>query len=111
ANDVPFRVTRLELSAAETVLAETPRASTSGLMRPSAVGPSEEKLAIAPVLSTAPHVMTLTASAGAISDDVAGDASCPSFPAALQHTRPFSVAVFTAIVVTAVAPLRSACVY
>ena len=44
---------------------DTPRAQTSGFVRPSAVGPGELKLAISPVSSTAPAVMMLSPSAGA----------------------------------------------
>src|SRR5437773_548933 len=45
---------------------ETPRATTSGLMRPSAVGPQELKDAMFPLTSTAPTVRMFFASAGAL---------------------------------------------
>jgi hypothetical protein len=96
---------------AHTVAVEAPQASNSGLVRPSAVGPSEEKLAIAPVESTAPAVMTSNASAGAIRTEVAGFVSWPPLPAAVTHGMPLSVAALTATVVTAVRPSRSDCVY
>ena len=70
------------LNAATVVVLE-PRAITSGLTRPSAVGPSEEKLDTAPVDVTEPTVISRSASAGAIRCDVAGFVSLPSFPAAL----------------------------
>ena len=44
-------------------------------------------------------------------EDVAGSLSWPSLPAAVQQTTPLAVAMLTALVVTAVWPLRSACVY
>jgi hypothetical protein len=45
---------------------ETPRAQTSGLMRPSKVGPREEKLATWFELLTAPQATTESPSAGAM---------------------------------------------
>ena len=94
-----------------TVTVATPHAESSGLRRPSAVGPLDEKPAMLPPRSVAPQVITLNASAGAMIELVAGSASWPSLPAAVTHTMPFAVAVFTATVVTAVVPFRSACVY
>ena len=94
-----------------TVAVLTPMAKSSGFTRPSTVGPSVEKLAMAPVLSTAPHEITCNASAGAINVLVAGLLSWPSLPAAVKQISPLAVAIFTAIVVTAVTPFMSFCVY
>ena len=89
----------------------TPHASTSGLRRPSAVGPSEENPAIESFRFAAPQVMTLNASAGAMIVNVSGSASCPAFPAAVKQTSPFAVAIFTARVVIAVSPSSISGVY
>jgi hypothetical protein len=111
-SEVPLtNVVQLESEFAHTVAVETPVASSSGFGRTSAVGPSEENEAMTPAESTAPAVITSSASAGAISVDVAGFVSCPKFPAAVTHGIPLSVAAFTASVVTAVWPSRSDCVY
>jgi hypothetical protein len=66
---------------------------------------------IDPSLDTAPQVITSNASAGAIRWLVPGSASLPSLPAAVQQCTPLAVAMFTAIVVTAVCPSRSPWLY
>ena len=81
-----------------------PRARTSGLTRPPAEGPSLLKPAISFFEFTAPQVSTCSASAGACRLHVAGSSSWPALPAAVQHTTPLPVAMFTAIVDTAVSP-------
>ena len=57
-SEVPSAVVYPVVLLGETVWVLRPRARTSGLTRPSAVGPSELKDAIAPELLTAPQVMT-----------------------------------------------------
>jgi len=108
---VPLTLLKPVLLVLCTVAVETPMASSSGFTRPSALGPSDEKLAIAPAPSTAPQLITCNASAGAMMVFVAASASCPSLPAAVRHTRPLAVAMFTASVVTAVWPSICDCVY
>ena len=108
---VPLTALSPVAAVESTVTVLTPHARSSGFTRPSAVGPLEEKLAIAPLSVAAPQVMTLYASAGARSEAVAGSLSWPSLPAAVQQTTPFAVAMLTALVVTAMSPFRSACVY
>ncbi len=85
----------------------TPLAQTSGFVRPSAVGPRDEKLATVPAASTAPTESILKASAGAISEL----ADEPELPIASQTTMPRPAAMLAPIVVTAVAPSKSENVY
>ena len=69
----------------------TPGAATSGLTRPSRVGPRLEKEAARFCLSTAPTVMALAAAPGLETVFAPG----PAFPAAATMTSPLSVAMST----------------
>src|SRR5262249_21006205 len=62
-NEVPLAVVYpCGFPVGSTTAQPTPRATTSGLMRPSLVGPREEKLAIVPSDQTAPTVSALSPS-------------------------------------------------
>jgi len=82
-----------------------PLAITSGLMRPSEVGPRELKLATMPSASTAPTASTLSPSAGA---EMYCQMSLPSLPAATTTTTPLPAARSAARVMGAVLPSMSA---
>jgi hypothetical protein len=110
-SEVPLPFVKSVVLDALIVSVPEPRARTSGLTRPSAVGPSELNDAMFPEPVTAPAVMTKNASDGAMRCDVAGSESWPSLPAAVTVCTPKSLAALIAIVVTAVSPSRSACVY
>src|SRR4029453_3870403 len=89
-NDVPFTlVYALAVPGAAAVTA-TPWAATSGLMRPSAEGPTELKLARAPDEVTAPPARTRRPSAGAPS--VLCNVLGPALPAEITTTTPRSAA-------------------
>src|SRR5574341_774017 len=62
----------------------TPGKQTSGLTRPSLVGPRDEKPATVSVFVVAPIVITVLAQPG----DPTVDAPGPAFPAATQTTTP-----------------------
>ena len=110
AKEVPLP--RLNVSLPSAPLAaiqfSTPRAQTSGLVRPSKVGPGELNEAIRPRASTAPTATTPKPSAGAM---MWPQGSSLSFPAALTTTTPKLTALSAARVVTAVLPSMSAKVY
>ena len=72
-------------------LAFTPSATTSGLKRPSAVGPTELNTARLPITSTAPAAMTSLPSLGATK--VFLSARNPPFPAELTTTTPRAAAI------------------
>ena len=107
---VPLTYDTLFANVECTVATETPHAPTSGLRRPSAVGPLEEKPATLPPRSCAAQLITSSASAGVTSVLVTGSASWPSLPAEVRQMSPLAVAVFTATAHTVDAPSRSACV-
>ena len=98
ANDVPF--SRPTWSIPVTTQTATPGAVKSGLMRPSAVGPRDEKNAIVPSESSAPMANTESPSAGVQIDREPG----PSFPAAVTTRIPRCAAMSAATVVTATSP-------
>ena len=105
ANDVPFnRRTPLGPLSTQT---STPGAVRSGFRRPSAVGPRAEKPASVPSESSAPTVITESASPGVTRVRKPG----PSFPAAVTTRMPWAAALSAATVVTATWPFRSAGVY
>ena len=86
----------------------TPWAATSGLMRPSAVGPTELKGARVPDDVTAPAVRTSRPSAGAPS--VLCSVLGPALPAEFTTTTPRSPARSAARVEIAVCPFMSSAV-
>src|SRR5258706_9872316 len=98
ANDVPLPRKYVESTVFDGSQLTTPRVHRSGLMRPSAVGPRDEKPAITPLLSTAPAVSRLSplTSAGAISVCAAG----PLLPAAFTTRMPLDAAISAASQVT-----------
>src|SRR5205823_3512771 len=105
--DVPLERLYPASLSGSTEAARAPHASTSGLRRPSAEGPSELKPRMLPSLLTAPTVITCRASAGTPPRwPIAGLVSCPPLPAAVQQKTPLAVAILTAIVHTPVWPLN-----
>src|SRR5262245_4129015 len=99
-SDVPLAgaVALLLLATAQVVL--TPCATTSGLMRPSAVLPRLEKVAIEFVELTAPHERMLSASAGLQMERPSG----PSFPIAFATRIPRRAARIAACAIAVVWP-------
>ena len=85
----------------------TPIAITSGLMRPSAVGPYELNDARIPPEFTAPAVRTLSPSAGAISVFGWPARATASFPAEFTTMIPLATAISAARVITVVFPSMS----
>ena len=102
ANEVPFnRRTVLGPFNAQTI---TPGAARSGFSRPSAVGPRDENPASVPSESSAPTVITESASPGVTRVRKPG----PAFPAAVTTRMPWAAALSAATVVTATWPFKSA---
>src|SRR5690606_782241 len=87
---------------ARTTLTPCPSAATSGLMRPSAVGPIELDPVFCRRLLTDPTATTPSTSAGAVMIRQLG--ILPSFPALVTTTIPRSLAHFAARDTTVVRP-------
>src|ERR1043166_1610539 len=85
----------------EATVATTPRAQTSGLIRPSYVNPRPLKFAITPLESTAPTERTLSASAGAV---ILNHGGPPALPALLDTKIPLLAAQSAALVMIVVLP-------
>src|SRR5215831_11774891 len=102
--DVPFALPYPVVLVELATRTPCPIAMISGLILAgtSVVGPTELKLVLVPVLSTAPAVMTLSPSAGAPS--VLCEALNPALPAELTTTTPSCVAISAARVMSVVFP-------
>src|SRR5947207_2657178 len=108
--DVPLAAVYAEgLSGTETLGSGLPDpiAIRSGLMRPSELGPIEEKLVLTLLRSTAPIASTLSpfASAGAM---ILRQGWLPSLPAAFTTRMPLAAAISAARVMVVVWPSMSA---
>src|SRR5438105_6482702 len=101
ANDVPSN--RRTSPVSVTTHTATPGAVKSGLRRPSAVGPREEKNAMVPRESSAPMASTESPSAGVQIERKPG----PLLPAAVTTRMPRCAAMSAALVVTATSPFSS----
>src|ERR671937_658649 len=99
-NEVPLASEYDAGPFADATFTRTPRADRSGLIRPSAVGPTELKLARVPSVATAPIASTRIPSAGAPS--VLWSARNPPLPAEFTTTTPRSAAIAATRVVIAV---------
>src|SRR5688500_1081910 len=99
-NDVPLAEPYALGELRSATLTFTPMAATSGLMRPSALGPTELKEARAPLKATAPTATTRWPSDGA--PRVLCEGWAPSLPAELTTTIPRSAARSAALVLMAV---------
>src|SRR5689334_3600938 len=84
-----------------TTMVPLPKAITSGLYRPSAVGPIELKTLFEPAWLTDPTDKIPTASAGGVTSS---QKLLPSFPALHITTMPRSIAAVAACVTIAVDP-------